>query len=88
MIADIEVARAKVGTGMGVFARRSFEEVTLEYRVNALDGDTRPCRCGTPVCTGTVEGSFFAMTPQRQALLLPHAPAFIQREHRRRGARL
>jgi hypothetical protein len=91
VIADIEVREAKVGTGMGVFAWRPIaagEEVTLDYRVNALDGDSWPCRCGTPVCTGTVEGSFFAMTPERQALLLPHAPAFIQREHRRRGARL
>ena len=77
--------------GVVVFAWRPIragEEITLDYRVNALDGDSWPCHCGTAECTGIVEGSFFAMSRERQALLLPHAPDFIQREHRRRSARL
>ena len=60
------------------------EEITVDYRLNALDGDSWPCSCGTAACTGTVEGSFFSMTPERQRLLLPHAPAFIRREAARR----
>ena len=77
--------------GVVVFAWRPIEageEITIDYRLNAFDGDSWPCHCGTALCTGTVIGSFFAMTPERQALLLPHAPALIQREHRRRSARL
>ena len=73
--------------GVKVFAWRTIEadeEITVDYRLNALDGDSWPCRCGAAVCTGTVEGSFFSMTPERQRLLLPHAPAFIRREAARR----
>ena len=73
--------------GVKVFAWRSIaegEEVTIDYRLNAFDGDTSPCRCGAANCTGVIVGSFFAMDPERQALLLPHAPAFIQREFHRR----
>jgi hypothetical protein len=76
--------------GVKVFAWRSIaagDEVTIDYRLNAFDGDAWPCACGAPNCTGTVVGSFFAMDDSRQELLLPHAPAFIRREHlrRRRG---
>lgn len=72
--------------GVKVFAWRPItagEEITIDYRLNAFDGDTWPCRCGADACTGTVVGSFFAMDDERQRLLLPHAPSFIQREHRR-----
>jgi hypothetical protein len=73
--------------GVKVFAWRTIEageEITVDYRLNALDGDRWPCRCGAAACTGTVEGSFFSMTPERQRLLLPHAPPFIRREAARR----
>ncbi len=50
------------------------EEITIDYRLNAFDGDSWPCECGAPSCTGTVVGSFFAMEPERQELLAPHAP--------------
>ncbi len=74
--------------GVKVFAWRPVaagEEVTIDYRLNAFDdGDSWPCECATGACTGTVVGSFFAMTPQRQRLLLPHAPSFIRREYYRR----
>lgn len=73
--------------GVVVFAWRPItagEEITIDYRLNAFDGDTWPCACGAVRCTGTVVGSFFAMDPERQQLLLPHAPAFIRREYVRR----
>ena len=73
--------------GVKVFAWRSIaagEEITIDYRLNAFDGDSWPCHCGSTACNGKVVGSFFAMDPDRQALLLPHAPSFIQREYRRR----
>jgi len=73
--------------GVTVFAWRPIgagDEITVDYRLNAFDGSSWPCDCGAASCTGTVESSFFAMDPERQALLLPHAPAFIRREHRRR----
>jgi hypothetical protein len=73
--------------GVKVFAWRPIaagEEITIDYRLNAFDGDSWPCACGTDACTGTVVGSFFAMDPARQALLLPHAPSFIRREYDRR----
>ena len=73
--------------GVTVFAWRRIEtgdEITIDYRLNAFDGSSWPCDCGTESCTGTVVGSFFAMTPERQELLLPHAPAFIRAEYRRR----
>jgi SET domain-containing protein len=73
--------------GVKVFAWRPIEkgeEITIDYRLNAFDGSPWPCECGAQSCTGTVVGSFFAMDPERQTLLLPHAPAFIRREHHRR----
>ena len=74
--------------GVVVFAWRPIaagDEITLDYRVNALGGDSWPCACGAPTCTGTVVGDFFAMDPDRQELLLPHAPAFIRRAHAARA---
>ncbi len=75
--------------GVKVFAWRAIapgDEITIDYRLNAFDGETWPCSCGAATCTGTVVGSFFAMEPARQELLLPHAPAFIRAEYRRRRA--
>jgi hypothetical protein len=75
-------------SGVKVFAWRDIdagEEIMIDYRLNAFDGSSWPCACGAPGCTGTVTGSFFAMPEERQAELLPFAPAFIRREHRRRG---
>jgi hypothetical protein len=73
--------------GVKVFAWHPIavgDEITIDYRLNAFDGSSWPCNCGSETCAGAVVGSFFAMDPQRQKLLLPHAPAFIRREYRRR----
>jgi uncharacterized protein len=76
--------------GVKVFAWRAIaagEEVTIDYRLNAFDGDSWSCDCGSAACSGVVVGSFFAMDPERQRLLLPHAPSFIRREfHARRSS--
>jgi hypothetical protein len=74
--------------GVNVFAWQPIgagEEITIDYRLNAFDGDSWPCNCGATNCTGRVVGSFFAMDRERQRVYLPHAPAFIRREHRRRA---
>jgi hypothetical protein len=61
------------------------EEITVDYRLNAFDDDaTWHCECGSYECTGEIVGSFFALPAQKQRLYLPHAPAFIRREYRRR----
>ena len=73
--------------GVKVFAWRPIaagDEITIDDRLNAFDRSSWACDCGAENCTGTVEGSFFAMDPERQALLLPHTPNFIRREYRRR----
>jgi hypothetical protein len=74
-------------SGVMVFAWRDIragEEVTIDYRVNALDGNGWPCSCGSSNCTGWVVGSFFEMDDDRQRAYLPYAPMLIRREHRRR----
>lgn len=77
--------------GVKVFAWRPIavgEEITIDYRLNAFDGSSWPCSCGAASCTGTVVGSYFAMDHDRQLAYLPHAPAFIRREHARRRRRV
>lgn len=74
-------------SGVKVFAWtdiRADEEVTIDYRLNAFDNDSRrPCLCGSDSCTGEIIGSFFSLDPMRQSAYLRFAPAFIRREHRR-----
>ena len=73
--------------GVKVFAWRPItagDEITIDYRLNAFDDETWPCACGSRSCSGVVVGSFFAMDPDRQRLLLPHAPSFIRSEYVRR----
>jgi hypothetical protein len=74
-------------SGVNVFACkpiRAGDEITIDYRLNAFDGNSWPCACGSPVCSGTVVGSFFALPEDRQRAYLRYAPLFIQREYRRR----
>jgi SET domain-containing protein len=77
-------------SGVKVFAWRAIEagdEITIDYRLNAFDGDSWPCICGAPSCTGTVVGSFFALPEETQQAYVPYAPAFIRREWRERQGR-
>ncbi len=76
-------------SGVKVFAWkpiRAGDEITIDYRLNVFDGSSWPCACSASNCTGTVLGSYFAMPPERQQQFLPYAPAFIQREYRKRAA--
>jgi SET domain-containing protein len=77
-------------SGVKVFAWRdiaSGEEIAIDYRLNAFEGDRWPCLCGARSCTGMVVGSFFALSEATQQAYLPFAPAFIQREWRERAAK-
>ena len=65
---------------------RAGEEITIDYRLNAFDGDSWPCDCGTSSCSSVVVGRFFALPPERQLAYLRYAPAFLRREYRRRQA--
>lgn len=72
-------------SGVKVFAWRQIghgDEITIDYRLNAFDGDRWRCACGGDSCTGSIENSFFALPPERQRLYLPYAPKFIQQEYR------
>ena len=77
-------------SGVKVFAWRPIaagDEITIDYRLNAFDGESWPCLCGSPSCTGTVASSFFALPDATQRAYLPYAPRFIQREWRHRQGR-
>jgi hypothetical protein len=74
-------------SGVKVFAWKDIaagEEITIDYRLNAFDGEGWTCSCGSANCTGWVVGSFFEMDAHRQELLLPYAPKFIAYEYKRR----
>lgn len=77
-------------SGVKVFAWRAIrtgEEIVIDYRLNAFDGSSWPCTCGSANCTGRVVGSFFALAEERQRAYLPYAPPFIRREyHARRSS--
>jgi hypothetical protein len=61
------------------------DEITLDYRLNALDGPPWECRCGAQACTGLVEGGFFSFDAGRQRELLRFAGDFVRNEHHRRN---
>ena len=74
-------------SGTRVFAWRDLwrnEEITIDYRLNAFSDQRWDCACGSASCQGFIVGSFFALAEERQRAYLPYAPAFIQREYRRR----
>ena len=77
-------------SGVKVFAWKAIragEEITIDYRLNAFDGSSWPCSCGSASCTGTVASSFFALPADRQQAYLPYAPVFIRREYKARHGR-
>ena len=74
-------------SGVKVFAWRAIaagEEITIDYRLNAFDGETWRCACGAKSCSGVVVNSFFALSEAQQKSYLRYSPAFIKRECRRR----
>ena len=83
MVHDVEVREA-TSKGQGVYALRAFEEGDLIFRRRHTRVVTTQGLAGCRTGTCQVVGSFFAMDPERQALLVPHAPPFIRKEYRRR----
>jgi SET domain-containing protein len=77
-------------SGIKVFAWRDIvagEEITIDYRLNAFDGERATCDCRSVNCAGFFVGDFFSLDAERQREYLPYAPAFIRREYRRRADR-
>jgi SET domain-containing protein len=76
-------------SGVKVFAWRDIrpgEEITIDYRLNAFGGRRSKCLCGSVPCGGVIVADFFSLESALQRRYLPYAPAFIQREYRRRSA--
>ena len=74
-------------SGVNVYAWRDIragEEITIDYRLNAHDGERWECDCGAATCQGYVIGDFFSLDAERQRAYLPYAPRFIRKEYRRR----
>ncbi len=55
------------------------EEITLDYRLNALDGPAWECRCGTARCTGVVAGGVGSLPPEVRERLGAHVPRWLRR---------
>ncbi len=66
-------------------AIRQGDEITIDYRLNAFDGERWSCSCGNAHCPGYVVGSFFALSTEVQRAYLPYAPPFIRAEYQRRA---
>jgi [histone H3]-lysine36 N-trimethyltransferase len=66
---------------------RAGEEITIDYRLNAHDGERWACICGAANCQGYVIGDFFSLDDERQRAYLPYAPYFIRKEYRRRASK-
>ena len=64
-------------SGVNVYAWREIhagEEITIDYRLNAHDGEHWACGCGAANCQGYVIGDFFSLDAERQRAYLPYAP--------------
>jgi hypothetical protein len=75
-------------SGVNVYAWREIhagEEITIDYRLNAHDGERWDCDCGAANCLGYVIGDFFSLDPEQQRAYLPYTPPFIRKEYRRRA---
>ncbi len=76
-------------SGVNVYAWRAIragEEITIDYRLNAHDGERWTCDCGAANCRGYVIGDYFSLDTECQRAYLPYAPPFIRKEYRRRAA--
>jgi hypothetical protein len=59
------------------------DEITIDYRLNALDDWQLRCQCGTVPGEHVVVGSFLTLPEEAQRQYLPYAPAFVQQAYRR-----
>jgi SET domain-containing protein len=75
-------------SGVNVYAWQDIhagDEVAIDYRLNAHDGERWECICGAASCEGYVIGDYFSLDEERQRAYLPYAPPFIRKEYRRRA---
>lgn len=63
---------------------RRGDEITVDYRINAHDGNTWECHCGSKNCLGKITSDFFSLSEKLQKKYLPYAPKFIKNEYKRR----
>ncbi|HET7089876.1 MAG TPA: SET domain-containing protein-lysine N-methyltransferase [Anaerolineae bacterium] len=76
--------------GVNVYAWkpiRQGEEISIDYRLNAFGDERWDCACGSANRSGSIIGSFFALSDDQQRTYLPYTPKFIRDEYRRRHAR-
>ncbi len=74
-------------TEVKVFAWRTIrpgDEITIDYRLNAFNGERSACACGGASWTGTITLDFFSLDEPTRRHYLPYAPQFIRREYRAR----
>lgn len=70
-----------------IVARRdipSGDEITCDYSINLVGGDTWPCRCGAPRCRGSVKGDYFSLPAALQREYRPLLADWFVRRHRDR----
>jgi hypothetical protein len=60
------------------------EEITLDYRLNALDAWELRCACPAYDVPHVVIGHFFTLSENLQRQYVPYAPPFVQQEYVRR----
>ena len=63
---------------------RAGEEITIDYRLNALDDWEMRCACPGYNAPHVVIGNFFALPADLQRQYVPYAPPFVQQEYVRR----
>jgi SET domain-containing protein len=77
-----------IRSGVNVYAWRELyagDEITIDYRLNAHDGERWDCDCGAANCQGYVIDDFFSLDADRQRAYLPYTPPFIRKEYHRRA---
>lgn len=74
-----------------LWARRDIaagEEITADYSINVVGGDSWPCHCGAARCRGTVVGDFFELPRDIQREYRPLLADWFVRRHAERLAHL
>jgi SET domain-containing protein len=76
--------------GCELVARRAIPcgaEITCDYAINVIGGDSWPCHCGATRCRGVVTGDFFRLPAIVQREYAPFlADWFVHRHHERLSA--
>lgn len=54
------------------------DEITVDYRINAHDGNTWECHCGSKNCSRKITSDFFSLSEKLQKKYLPFSPKYIK----------